>query len=602
MASRASTLSGITRSLSGRQWRWRGGNMDLGDGAGQDQTGAGGLGEDLVSQLLLARGVPRDDLERHRNPSLRAFLPDPSHFRDMDAAAERLAQAVLGAEAVTIYGDYDVDGATSAALLVRLLRALGLPAGYYIPDRLLEGYGPSGEALVRLGAQGSSLIVTVDCGAMAHEALAMAASAGVDVIVVDHHKCSAELPRAAALVNPNRLDESDTGAAHGHLAAVGVAFLLAIATARCLRLRGFFQQRAEPDLFALLDLVALGTVADVAALHGLNRALVAQGLKVMARRDNIGMAALIDASRLNRAPTCSDLGFALGPRINAGGRVGESTLGVRLLTTEDPDEARTIAAQLSALNEERRAIEQAVQEAAEAQLDGQHNRAVQVLAGAGWHPGVIGIVAGRLKEKTGKPTLVIALDADEQGHGKGSGRSIPGVDLGAAIIAAREAGLLVAGGGHAMAAGLTIDPASLNALADWLDDRLGTAVTAAMANQALTLDLSLTPRGLTPALIEQLESAGPFGMGWPAPRVAVGPVRVVKADTVGNDHVRLIVRGDDGASFKAMAFRAASGEMGQTLLHGTRDRRLWLAGRAKIDDWASRPQAELHIDDAAFLD
>ena len=275
---------------------------------------------------------------------------------------------------------------------------------------------------------------------------------------------------------------------------------------------------------------------------------------------------------------------------------------MRLLTTEDPDEARAIAAQLSALNEERRAIEQAVQEAAEAQLDGQHNRAVLVLAGAGWHPGVIGIVAGRLKEKTGKPTLVIALEADEAGHGKGSGRSIPGVDLGAAIIAAREAGLLVAGGGHAMAAGLTIDPGQLNALADWLDARLGATVMAAMANQALTLDLGLTPRGLTPALIEQLESAGPFGMGWPAPRVAVGPVRVVKADTVGNDHVRLIVRGDDGASFKAMAFRAASGELGQALLHGTRDRRLWLAGRAKIDDWASRPQAELHIDDAAFLD
>jgi len=577
--------------------------MDLGAAGSDEGIEPGGrIDDDLVAQLLLSRGVPREDLERHRNPSLRAFLPDPSHFRDMDPAAERLAQAVLGGETVTIYGDYDVDGATSAALLVRLLRALGLPAGYYIPDRLLEGYGPSGEALVRLGREGSSLIVTVDCGAMAHEALAMAAAAGIDVIVVDHHKCSAELPRAAALVNPNRLDESDTGAAHGHLAAVGVAFLLAVAIVRCLRSRGFFAARPEPDLFALLDLVALGTVADVAALHGLNRALVAQGLKVMARRDNIGMAALIDASRLNRAPTCSDLGFALGPRINAGGRVGESTLGVRLLTTEDPDEARAIAAQLSALNEERRAIEQAVQEAAEAQLDGQHNRAVLVLAGAGWHPGVIGIVAGRLKEKTGKPTLVIALEADEAGHGKGSGRSIPGVDLGAAIIAAREAGLLVAGGGHAMAAGLTIDPGQLNALADWLDARLGATVMAAMANQALTLDLGLTPRGLTPALIEQLESAGPFGMGWPAPRVAVGPVRVVKADTVGNDHVRLIVRGDDGASFKAMAFRAASGELGQALLHGTRDRRLWLAGRAKIDDWASRPQAELHIDDAAFLD
>jgi len=572
--------------------------MDL--GVAPDGMGSGS--DDLVTQLLLARGVSREEVERHRNPSLRAFLPDPSHLRDMDAAAERLAQAVLSREQVTIYGDYDVDGATSAALLIRLLRALGLEAGYYIPDRLLEGYGPSGEALVRLAREGSSLIVTVDCGAMAHEALSMAQAEGVDVIVVDHHKCPPELPPAAALVNPNRLDEGEVGAAHGHLAAVGVAFLLAVATVRTLRRQGYFAERAEPDLFALLDLVALGTVADVAALHGLNRALVAQGLKVLGKREGIGMAALIDASRLNRAPTCSDLGFALGPRINAGGRVGESTLGVRLLITEDPDEARAIAAQLSTLNEERRAIEQAVQEAAEAQLDRQHNRSVLVLAGSGWHPGVIGIVAGRIKEKTGKPTLVIALDADEHGHGKGSGRSIIGVDLGAAIIAARETGLLVAGGGHAMAAGLTVDPDQLGALADWLDQRLGATVSAAAANQALLLDVGIAPRGLIPPLIETLESAGPFGMGWPAPRVAVGPVRVVKADLVGTDHVRLIVRGDDGASFKAIAFRAAQTELGQALLHGSRDRRLWLAGRARIDDWASRPQAELHVDDAAWAD
>ena len=567
-----------------------------------DLGGAIGLEHDIAAQLLMSRGVPEDDLERHRNPSLRAFLPNPSLFRDMDRAAERLAHAVETREAITVYGDYDVDGATSAALLIRLIRSLGHEAGYYIPDRLLEGYGPSGEALVRIAEQGSSLIVTVDCGAMAHEALDMARQAGVDVIVVDHHKCSAELPCALALVNPNRLDEELEAAAHGHLAAVGVAFLLAIATVRTLRQRGYFQTRPEPDLFALLDLVALGTVADVAALHGLNRALVAQGLKVMARREGVGMSALIDASRLTRAPTCSDLGFALGPRINAGGRVGESTLGVRLLTTEDPEEAQTIAAQLSALNEERRTIEAMVQEQAEAQIDSQHNRAVLTLAGRGWHPGVIGIVAGRIKEKTGKPTLVIALDADEAGHGKGSGRSIAGVDLGAAIIAAREHGLLVAGGGHAMAAGLTVEADKLDALGQWLDDRLGSTVSAAMASQAMLLDLAVAPGGLTPTLVEELESAGPYGMGWPGPRVAVGPVRLVKADLVGTDHVRLIARGEDGASFKAIAFRAASTEMGQTLLHATHHRRLWLAGRAKIDDWASRPQAELHVDDAAFAD
>ena len=594
MATASASILGLDRSLGGRTWRWRGGNMDLGSAASLDH--------DLVTQLLLARGVEREDIDRHRNPSLRAFLPDPSIFQDMDKAAARLSDAVISGEAITVYGDYDVDGATSAALLIRLLRALGRQAGHYIPDRLLEGYGPSGEALVKIAENGASLIVTVDCGAMAHEALAMAADAGVDVIVVDHHKCSAELPRTVALVNPNRLDESPEAAGFGHLAAVGVAFLLAIATVRELRSREFFAERAEPDLFALLDLVALGTVADMAALHGLNRALVAQGLKVMARRDGVGMSALIDASRLTRAPACSDLGFALGPRINAGGRVGEATLGVRLLITEDEDEARTISAQLSALNEERRAIEAAVQEAAEAQLTTQHNRAVMILSGVGWHPGVIGIVAGRIKEKTGKPALVVALGADEHGNGKGSGRSISGVDLGAAIIAAREAGLLIAGGGHAMAAGLTVAPGKLDALGEWLDARLGGDVSRASANQALLLDLAVAPGGLVPSLVETLESAGPYGIGWPGPRIAVGPVRMVKADLVGTDHVRIIVRGDDGASFKAIAFRAANTEMGQALLHATHHRKLWLAGRAKIDDWSNRPQAELHVEDAAFAD
>jgi single-stranded-DNA-specific exonuclease len=591
----AAAVFGVESSLSARAWRWRGGNMDL-------PEGAAGLEDDIVTQLLLARGVAREDLARHRSPTLRSFLPDPSEFRDMDAAAERLAEAILAYETVTIYGDYDVDGATSAALLIRLIRMLGHDARYYIPDRLLEGYGPSGEALVRLASEGSSLIVTVDCGAMAHDALKQAHEAGVDVIVVDHHKCAAELPVVSAMVNPNRLDESDIGASHGHLAAVGVAFLLAIATVRTLRARGFFETRQEPDLFSLLDLVALGTVADVAALHGLNRAMVAQGLKIMARRDNVGMSALIDASRLTRAPTCSDLGFALGPRINAGGRVGESTLGVRLLITESSDEAQEIAARLSVLNEERRAIEASVQEAAEAQIDAQHNRAVIVVAGKGWHPGVIGIVAGRIKEKTGKPTLVIALDADEAGRGKGSGRSVSGVDLGAAIIGAKDHGLLVAGGGHAMAAGLTIEPDKLDTLSAWLDERLASQVMRSMEERSVQLDLALAPGGLTPELVEMLESAGPYGVGWPGPRVAVGPVRLVKADIVGADHVRLIASGRDGASFKAIAFRAAESAMGQALLHGSKGRSLWLAGRVKIDDWGSRPQAELHLEDAAWAD
>ncbi|WP_041685102.1 single-stranded-DNA-specific exonuclease RecJ [Erythrobacter litoralis] len=595
MASRSlSHVCGVSQSLSGKAWRWRGGNMELGDGAI-------GLEDDIVTQLLLSRGVERDDLERHRAPTLKAFLPDPSVFQDMDNAAERIAQAILAHETITIYGDYDVDGATSSALLIRLIRMLGHEAGHYIPDRLLEGYGPSGEALVKLGESGSSLIVTVDCGAMAHEALSMARDAGVDVIVVDHHKCPPDLPPTVALVNPNRLDESDLAASHGHLAAVGVAFLLAIALVRTLRERGYFDDRPEPDLRGLLDLVALGTVADVASLHGLNRAFVAQGLKVMAKRNTTGMSALIDASRLKRAPACSDLGFALGPRINAGGRVGESTLGVRLLTTEDPDEAREIAEQLSRLNEERRAIESEVQEAAEEQLAAQHNRAVHVVAGHGWHPGVIGIVAGRIKEKTGKPSLVIALDG-ESAQGKGSGRSIAGVDLGAAIIAARENDLLVAGGGHAMAAGLTVDADKVEALADWLEARLEGPVGRAMAEKAMTLDLAVGPRGLTPELVHSLDRAGPYGVGWPGPRVAVGPVHVIKADIVGNDHLRLIAGSVEGGSLKAIAFRAASTDWGQALLHSARGRRLWLAGRARIDDWGARPAAELHLEDAAWAD
>ena len=596
MASQSlSHVAGVSQSISGRAWQWRGGNMDL----GQDPGNA--LQNDIVGQLLTTRGVAQDDIARYANPTMREFLPDPSVFRDMEQAAKRIAQAVVSAEQITIYGDYDVDGATSAALMVDVLKALGSDADYYIPDRLLEGYGPSGEALVKLGESGSNLIVTVDCGAMAHEALTMASEAGIDVIVVDHHKCAADLPPTVALVNPNRLDEGDLAASHGHLAAVGVAFLLAIALVRQLRSQGFFEGRSEPDLMSLLDLVALGTVADVAALHGLNRAFVAQGLKVLARRERIGMAALIDASRLKRAPQASDLGFALGPRINAGGRIGESTLGVRLLTTRDADEAREIAEQLSALNEERRAIEAEVQEAAEAQIASQHNASVQVLSGTGWHPGVIGIVAGRIKEKTGKPSIIIAQDGTD-GTGKGSGRSISGVDIGAAIIAAREAGLLIAGGGHAMAAGLTISNDKLAAFAEFLDERLARDVERARTGQSMKVDLSLAPGGLTPDLVASLDGAGPYGVGWPAPRVAVGPVRIVKADIVGKDHLRVIASGSDGRSFKGIAFRAAETEMAQTLLHRSIGRKFHLAGRVKLDDWGNRPAAELHIEDAAFAD
>ncbi len=579
---------GISSSILGQPWRWRALAADGRDGFG---------GDDLVTQLLLARGCPREGLEAHRNPSIREFMPDPSIFRDMDVAAARLADAVQAGEQVAIFGDYDVDGATSAALMVLVLRDLGIEARPYIPDRMLEGYGPSGAALTRLAAEGATLIVTVDCGAQAFEALGTARDAGIDVIVIDHHKCSAALPPALALVNPNRLDEGE-GAAHGHLAAVGMCFLAAAALVRTLRARGFFEGRAEPRLIDLLDIVALGTVADVAQLRGLNRAFVAQGLKVMAARRNIGVAALIEASRLTRNPTCTDLGFALGPRINAGGRVGRADLGVRLLTTRDPDEARAIATELDRLNEERRTIEGNVQEAAD--LLTSSSARVAVVAGHGWHAGVIGIVAGRLKEKLGRPAIVIAID--ENGLGKGSGRSISGVDLGAAVMAAREHGLLVAGGGHAMAAGLTIDESAIPAFAAFLEERLAAAVDRSRDDRALLLDAVLAAGGVNPGLVESMEAGGPYGMGWPAPRVAMGPVRVIKADIVGNGHVRTVVAGDDGRSIKAMAFRAAETPLGQALLGAPPHRKLWLAGRAKIDDWSSRPAAELHLEDAAWVD
>lgn len=578
----------VHSSILGQPWRWR--------GLAADARDPGFAPDDLVTQLLLTRGCAREELEAHRNPSIRAFMPDPSIFRDMDRAAERLADAVQRGEAVTVFGDYDVDGATSAALLIRLLRDLGLDPRAYIPDRLMEGYGPSGEALVRLKRAGADLIVTVDCGAMAFDALAEARDAGAEVIVVDHHKCASELPVALALVNPNRLDEEE-GRAHGHLAAVGVAWLLGAALVRVLRGRGFFAARPEPKLLDLLDIVALGTVADVAALKGLNRAFVAQGLKVMAQRRNIGMNALIEASRLTRAPTATDLGFALGPRINAGGRVGKSDLGVRLLTTGDADEARGIAEELNQLNEERRAIEAEVQQSAEAiSAEG----AVAVVAARGWHPGVIGIVAGRLKEKLGRPAIVIAIGED--GIGKGSGRSIAGVDLGAAILAAKEAGLLIAGGGHAMAAGVTVAEAQIAAFTAFLEARLADAVVRAQGERALLLDAVLAPGGVNPELVNAMEAGGPYGMGWPAPRVAAGPVRIIKCDVVGNGHVRAIVAGTDGRSIKCIAFRAADTPLGLALLGAPRDRRLWIAGRAKIDDWGARPAAEIHIEDAAWAD
>ena len=575
---------GVERSLLGQPWRWR-------------RNGGDDLGRDLVDQLLLARGVEEADLVRHRAPTIRDFLPDPSEFRDMDKAATRLADAIDAGEIIAIFGDYDVDGATSAALLTLLFRRVGVEPLIYIPDRLMEGYGPSGAALVELKRRGATLAICVDCGAQAFEALQEAADAGLDVIVCDHHQCAASLPIAFALINPNRLDESETGAAYGHVAAVGMAFLLGVALLRELRSRRRFVDVVEPKLIDLLDIVALGTVADVARLKTLNRAFVTQGLKVMADRRNIGLSALAEAARLVKAPTARDLGFALGPRINAGGRVGKSDLGVRLLTSTDPEEARSIAAELDRLNEERRAIEMLVTEQAGKQAESQANEPLVLVSGRGWHPGVIGIVASRIKERFHRPAIVIA--EEEDGTGKGSGRSINGVDLGAAVLAAKDSGLLVAGGGHAMAAGLTVAPGGIDPLRDFLAARIASDVEAALGGRALLIDALLAPGGVAGGLCDALDAAGPYGAGWPAPRVAAGPARLMRPGIVGNGHVRAIACGDDGKSFKLIAFRAAETELGQALLSSPADRRWWLAGTIKRDEWTGGNAAEMHLEDAA---
>ena len=576
----------VERSVTGQPWRWR-------------RESDPSLGIDaLVDDLLLARGVPREDLARHREPRIRDFLPDPSCFQDMDKGAKRLADAVHNTETIAIFGDYDVDGATSAALLTLLLRRLGAEPMVYIPDRLMEGYGPSGAALVELKNRGATLAITVDCGAQAFEALDEARAAGLDVIVVDHHQCASQLPTAFAMINPNRLDESADAAAHGHLAAVGMAFLLGVALLRELRGRGFFASRAEPKILDLLDLVALGTVADVARLKSLNRAFVTQGLKVMSARQNVGLSALAEAARLVKPPTCRDLGFVLGPRINAGGRVGKSDLGVRLLTATDPEEARVIAAELDRLNEERRAIEMLVTDQATLQASRLDGHSVLTVMSPGWHQGVIGIVAGRLKELFGRPAIVIA--ETEDGTGKGSGRSISGVDLGAAVLAAKDSGLLIAGGGHAMAAGLTLPAGGLEPFRNFINERLAADIEKACGDRALLLDALLAPGGVAATLCDAFDAAGPYGAGWPSPKVVAGPARLLKTGIVGENHVRGLACGDDGKSFKWIAFRSAETDLGQALLSSPGDQRWWLAGSIKRDEWNGGNAAEMHLEDAAL--
>src|SRR5437773_10628422 len=486
---------GIERSVCGRLWRLR--DADAGLAAAISERH--GLSE-IVGRLLAQRGVGIDEAPGFLAPRLRDGLPDPAHLRDMDRAVARLLRAVQEAEPIVVFGDYDVDGATSAALLLRFFAAIGARASLYVPDRMREGYGPNAPALLRLKAEGAAVVVTVDCGATAHEPLAAATEAGLDVIVVDHHVTEPLLPRALALINPNRLDEDSP---HGNLAAVGVAFLLVVALNRALREAGWYSYRAAPDLLQWLDLVALGTVCDVVPLTGVNRALVAQGLKVARQGANPGLRALAQVAAANGPIDAYQLGFVLGPRVNAGGRVGAADLGARLLSTDDPVLAAELATRLDGYNRERREIEARTLEAAIAQVEtAPQSPALLFAAAAGWHPGVIGIVAARLKDRYERPACVVAL-AD--GFGRGSGRSMPGVALGPAVIAARQAGLLVNGGGHAMAAGLTVAKGTLSDLAKFLDERIAPQLGAAPAVRELGIDAALAPGAATQELVGMIE-------------------------------------------------------------------------------------------------
>lgn len=588
-----SPVLGVGCSLTGRSWRFRSTDTRLGMAISQRLN----LPE-IMGRVLAGRGVGLDQAESYLNPVLQNDLPDPSGLVDMDLAAERFVSAIASRESIAIFGDYDVDGATSSALLQRYLNQIGQPVILYVPDRMTEGYGPNGPALTALAKRGARLVITVDCGTMAFAALAEGRQAGLDVIVVDHHLAEATLPEAYAVVNPNRLDDTS---GQGVLAAVGVAFLLLVAVNRALRARGWFAQNgfAEPNLMKLLDLVALGTVCDVASLTGVNRALVRQGLKVMAQRLNPGIRALADVAGNDTDPTVYHAGFIFGPRINAGGRVGKSDLGARLLASNDSSEITVIAAELHHLNRERQSIEAQVLEEALAQAETKRgDGGLLLVAGHGWHPGVIGIVASRLKDRYNLPCLVIGIDA--AGIGKASGRSITGVDLGAAVTSARQAGLLITGGGHKMAAGLTVTAAKIPELQAFLNERLAPQVASAGTAGSVGLDGILAAGAATIELIDTLQLAGPYGAGNPEPRFAFPDARVVDARIVGADHVSCVLVTGDGGRLSGIAFRSVQTPLGQALLAGPRSGPLHVAGKLRADSWRGVRRVQLHVDDASY--
>lgn len=573
---------GVDRSLTGRRWIGPAPEVARQAEALVQQTGLA----PALCQTLARLGVPPEEVSTYLEPTLRALLPDPRSLRDMERAAERLLRAVRNRERIAIFADYDVDGGASAALLIDWLRQLDRRATLYVPDRIDEGYGPNEPAMQDL-ARDHDLIVCVDCGTLSHGPIA--AAVGADVVVLDHHLGGETLPDAYAVVNPNRQDEDGSLA---HLCAAGVVFLALVEAGRQMREAG----GQGPDLMSMLDLVSLATVADVAPLKGVNRALVRQGLKVMAQRARPGLVALCDVGRLDTAPKSYHLGFVLGPRVNAGGRIGKADLGARLLSTMDPHEARAMAERLDALNSERREIEEAVRAQALEQAEERGLDAPLVwAAGEGWHPGVVGIVASRLKERTNRPAVVIGFDGDE---GKGSGRSVSGIDLGASIQKLAAEGLLQKGGGHKMAAGLSLSRDQLEPAMARLSELLTRQGADQLGASDLRLDGPLMPGAATPELVDLLEDAGPFGAGAAAPRFVFPDVQIGFAKRVGSSHLKLSFGDGIGARIDAICFGAFDGPLGPALeQHG--GARFHLAGRLEINEWGGRRSVQLRLEDAA---
>ncbi|MEO5806664.1 MAG: single-stranded-DNA-specific exonuclease RecJ [Devosia sp.] len=583
----------VTSSVTGRAW------VDRLDAAGTRTATAISQRADLpeiLARILAGRGVGVDEAKSYLEPTIRELMPNPSTMTDMDATAERLARAITDHEQVALFGDYDVDGACSCALMARFFDHFGIEATVHIPDRIFEGYGPNVAAMDKLIDGGATLIVTLDCGTTSDGPISHARSRGIDVLVVDHHLSDHDLPPATALVNPNRPDDIS---GLGYLCAAGVTFMVLVAANRVLRNQ---QVTGLPDLLAMLDLVALATVCDVVPLKGLNRAFVIRGLEVARRGTNQGIAALALAARVNGPLNPYHLGFLIGPRINAGGRIGDAALGTRLLTLSDEHQALVIAAQLDELNSERQRIEiDAVEEAArvaEAEIGGGEGPPVLVLASANWHAGVVGLIAARLRERFERPTFAIALHPD--GSGTGSGRSMPGVDLGSAVIEAVELGLIAKGGGHAMAAGVTIKPGQMGPFRAHLTERLSATVALARAATALPIDAAMTARGATPDFVHQVERAGPFGSANPTPVFVFPAHRVKFPQIVGKGgHVSFTLTSDDGAKLKAIAFRAAGQPIGDALLSTIGDGVLHFAGTLGIDHYQGREQVQLRVTDLA---